>query len=281
VTELLQNPPSKDQIDEVLDKVDEARVDYQKPHPASAQKTDDKDASTPSDVQAVQSKVLKIGQQRQALSILTKIIRNCDHEKLEKKRFLTEAALRLWSAHTKSFLDFFSELLDEAGKKATAEKASLEKSSGDKKGPRLLTQDDLNGMKNIIKCLLSFAEAATVATALTSESLRAPLRDLALSEKEKEGVRFFAAFAYAESWDTAGIELVRNFLKDLQNSVLRHAALQKMLHDYRFQLYQVANVAAFRELIVETEIALHGGTKAEKGERIASLIEQAKDDVGK
>ena len=59
--------------------------------------------------------------------------------------------------------------------------------------------------------------------------------------------------------------------------VLKHAALHKMLNDYRLQRFRSAYADAFRLLIAETEIEL-GSSKMEKGARIASLKKQDSDD---
>ncbi len=262
IAELLENPPTKDQIDEILDRIDKAK---------SGQfiegDSDGDDGRSLKhhhiEAQALQERISNLVVQRGALTILTKIIRNSDHEKLATKRETVLAVLRLWSAHTSMLITFLSSMILEA---------KIEVKFADAKAPTI-TQEDLNTISNIIKSLGAFGDGSGIAAILTSESLRGPIKDMALDSSEGEGVRFLAALAYSETWDANGIELMRTVLKELNSNVLKHAALQKMLYDYRFQRYRMVSVAQFRNLIAETEGILHGGANAEKSARIAALKE--------
>jgi hypothetical protein len=102
------------------------------------------------------------------------------------------------------------------------------------------------------------------------------MKELATDPDQPEGVRFFAAVSYADTWDDHGIALMDEVLKGLKSRVLLHAALQKMLHDYRFQFFKTASADKFRELIASTDAYLHGSSNAQKGELISALLENAK-----
>jgi predicted phosphodiesterase len=270
VQQLLENPPTKDELDEIMDKMENARTGKRK-EPEKASETGAAEDSKEKEAEPHLTSMTQMAHQRSALKILAKILRNCDQEKLEKKKSLVETLLRLWSAHTCTLLEMISEIIDD----------EISKRSVDSKSTPMLTRQDLLTFTNVFKLVMAFADASEVASNLTSDSLRKPMEDLARNAEEREGARFFAACAYAESWDDKGIKLARDVLRDLKSNVLKHAALQKMLHDYRFQNYRTASVDAFRGLIVETEMALHGVTdNTERGMRMATLVEQAKDDIG-
>jgi len=275
VKELLDNPLTKDQIDEILDKADAARTGGARKAPNDKSLggpvlEDKKDAESEAEIFARRrDMVVKLATQRSALKTFTRIVRNADHEKVEKKASVTALLLKLWSSHTLTLVNLLNELVTdsiaESGKEAATDGVKL-------------TKEDADRIANIFKVVFSWFDGAGVSGLLTSESLRNPLRNLALDQDRPEGIRFFAALAYAETWDKAGINLMSDVLRSLKNNVLKHAALQKMLSDYRMQRYRVADVSDFRELIVETEMVVLGTSKALKGERIARLTQQEKED---
>jgi len=255
VRELLENPPTKDQIDELLDK-----AERQNPVSTSrARKPESEAAKVPTTLDETPNYSV----QRQALKLLSRVARNADHEKLPIKSALVGKVVGAWSAHTFGLLTAFRTLIHD-------HEATITKNTE-------LTPDDLQRLGNTITYLLVLADGIQVPTLLTSESLRAPLRTIALDEDSPEGVRFIAAISYAETWDEQAISLMNEFLRSLKNPILRQAALSKMLNDYRLQRYKKSKVKKFRELIVNYEVAL-GVPKIRKGAVMAELIEREKED---
>jgi predicted MPP superfamily phosphohydrolase len=261
IKELLDNPPTKDQIDEILDKADDAKNSVERKPPGAHNVPAAEQPSEPDSKAELRARAALIVRQRRGLDILARVVRNSDHEKIEIKTAATRSVLKLWSRHTFALLTLLADLISEF--------AASENSNSSK-----LTEDDLEKLTNIFKFMFAFVDATNVASILTSESLRAPMKKMAGDETEPEGLRFFAAIAYAETWDRDGIELVRTVLKDMHNRVLKQAAYQKMLNDYRLQRYRTACADEFRNLIVETEIHVFGIPQKEKGARVAALEQQ-------
>jgi hypothetical protein len=250
-----------------MDKMERARTGEQRKKSGAAKSGD----TTKAELEArLKPKMVELGHQRRGLILLARLIRNCDQEKLEQKSVLVEKLLRLWSAHAHAVLVLLSEIVNGAASDSVV----------DEKGHPKLTKRDLETITNLLKFIVAAFEAGEVARNLTSESLRRPIENVATNLTEREGTRFFAAAAYAEGWDENGITLAREVFKGLKSNVLRHAALQKMLQDYKFQRYRTASVGSFRELIVEAEAALQAMNNTERSRRFADLIQQAKNDVG-
>jgi hypothetical protein len=274
VRELLDNAPTKEQIDEILDKADEARTIAPRKRPGE-QKTNavverglEGDKQVEEKIQRQRKAMRELALQRSALKILTKIVRNADHEQLDKKAQVTNTVLRLWSAHTLSFINFLDELMTESF-------AEHMKASGAERFQ--FTKEDGERISNILKVAFAWLDGSSISALLTSESLREPMKNIAEDKARPEGVRLFAALAYSETWDKLGIELMGKVLHSLRNKVLMNTALQKMLGDYRFQRYRSAQADDFRELIVETEMFVLGTPITSKGQLIASLEKQEQE----
>jgi hypothetical protein len=256
VREILENPLTKDQIDEILDKADAvndgARVEVEpastatnRTHPALLT-----DTNLPQDT-------VRIIVHRAAINMLSVLARNCDHEMAESKRKLTRNLTRLWSAHALDFASWFNKLVDEW-------KSTI--GSG-------VTADVYNRLQNVLRIAIVRVVVSRAAQVLASESLKPFLKEIADDETLPEGERLVAALVFAETWDSAGISLVRDVLRVTKNKVLEQAALRKMLDDYRLQRYRVSSRERLVELIAETEI-LMGLPKSAKGARMASLRQQ-------
>lgn len=256
VRELLESPPTKDQIDELLDKAEQARNPAEVSGPPKAGSAENKAVASR---KAASNFMI----QRAALDLFTRVARNCDHEKLDAKRRVTLSLLRLWSSHTYKLLTTFFEALN------TNREAVIKKSE--------LTSDDLDRIGNILSLVLVFSDTGRIANVLTAESLRDPLKEIATNAEQSEGVRFLAGMAYSETWDDKGISLVRDLVRSLKSDLLKHAAVGKMLNDYRLQRYRRSSAGSFRELIVECQIAL-GVPKNKKGSQIAALQQAEKED---
>ena len=250
VRELLESPPTKDQIDEILDKAEQAGK------PVSTTRSPEHTRGNSEEDNLSDTEFANYATQRSTLTLFTRIVRNVDHEKIEVKRDLTALLLRLWSAHTYALLTAFSTMLK------NREADIVEHTE--------LTPQDLDQLRNVLAFLLSFSDASRIASLLTSESLREPLREIAIAEDVPEGVRFLAGMAFAETWDEQGIELAKKLIHSMKNEVLKRAALAKMLSDYGLQRYRKSSADKFRELIADIQIAA-GSSKSEKGAKIAAL----------
>ncbi len=242
--EILANKPTKDQIDQLLDQSDEPITSSKRP------------PNTKPDAARDLGRLSEFFSQRKALELLSHIVRNADHERLETKRAVSLELLQLLSAHIFAMLDSFATFIDSR--------------RDDIKGKTPLTDGDINKLLNTFRILISAGDIGRFSRLLSVDALRTSLQEFAQDESLKEGVRILAAMSASNNWDRDGIRLVDSVLKSLRSDLLRRTILLNMTHDLVFERYRPATVDAFAEAIAELEISL-GHPKSSKGARVKEL----------
>lgn len=246
--EILDNKPTKDEIDHLLDTTEQRNEPKPRVPPKKAESANSQEPGDRSPIELLA--------QRNALRLLAHVMRNADHERVESKRLVAQEFLELWSAHAFALL--------------TSLAAIVETHRADLTQRTPLTNDDLDSLLNIFRIIMPASDMKFIARLLSVESLRPIFEQIATDSKFREGTRILAAMAAANNWDRDGIRLLDRVLKSMNAQILRRAALTKMLNDLIFERYRPQFVGEFADVIAELEISF-GAPKTVKSERVKKL----------
>lgn len=272
VRKILENPLTKDQVDEVLDQIDRLI----RPHALgrgqdidsllNAQEgiADRASLATtqqePAREASIRDFLRNAMKQRQALTLLGAVIKNCDHEAVENKRATTQMLLERWSKH----LMFIADKLQEFCRDIELPKESK------------ISRSDIMHLIDSL-CIIGLSmDLSYIGSAISGHSIREICKLIAFDLNNDEGARLIAALVYSDTWSEEGIKLVGQFSKEMKNRALKQMLLEKMLSDYQLMRYRRTSEARFRELIVDTEVAL-GRPASAKGQRVDQLAKAAEE----